>query len=420
MPGGNSRETVYIDPYPIYAASGNGAYVRDVDGVTRLDCVNNASALIHGHSHPKVVEAVQMQAARLMSVAMPTESEIDLAQLLVERLPSVEQLRFCCSGSEAVMFSIKAARAYTGRRLIVKAEGSYHGSYDPAEVSTNPTPENWGDAGKPRPVPTAQGTPEGMLHDVVPVPLNDIERTRAILDTAGADIAAVLVDPLVSRMNFVPASREYLQFLRDYTLRNDSLLIFDEVYSFRVGYHGAQGVRGVLPDLTTLGKIIGGGLPIGAIGGRRQIMAVFDPSQGKARVPHMGTFNANPMSMAAGLATMRLLTPDSFRHLADMGDRLRQGLTETFAIAGVEGSATGEASLIAVNFNRRPYANYREFFSAWNAMGDYAPIFHSLLNSGIIGSRYREFILSTAMTSTDLDKICEAFLHALRTTQGLK
>ena len=418
MPGGNSRETVYVDPYPIYARSGAGAYVTDVEGVTRLDCVNNASSLIHGHCHPRIVEAVQKQAGRLMCVAMPTETEVDLAEILVERLPSVEQVRFCNSGSEAVMFAVKCARAYTGRRLLLKVEGSYHGSYDPAEVSTNPAPESWGDIDRPRSIGTAQGVPDGIVNDVVTVPYNDIPRTRAILERLAPDIAAVLVDPLVSRMNFVAASVEYLQFLREFTSRNRSLLIFDEVYSFRLGYNGAQGKRGVLPDLTTLGKIIGGGLPIGAVGGTRDVMSVFDPSRGKSRVPHMGTFNANPMSMVAGRASMELLTPDRFEYLGQLGDRMRQGLDEAFRIAAVDGYASGEGSLVAVNFNRDAYTNYREYHAASSRMGDYKPVFLSLLGSGIFASMYREFVLSTVMTTGDVDRVCEAFLHALRTTKA--
>ncbi|TIM20883.1 MAG: aminotransferase class III-fold pyridoxal phosphate-dependent enzyme, partial [Mesorhizobium sp.] len=260
MPGGNTRTTVFIDPFPIYAQRGEGCRVWDVDGNVYYDCINNFTAMIHGYGHPAVTAAVVDQMPRGSAFGAPTESELDLAELLVERLPSVEQVRFANSGTEGVMMAIKAARAFTERSKIVKIEGAYHGSYDFAEVSLDSSPANWGDM--PASTAYAKGTPKGVLDDVIAVPFNDTEALRAVFDAHGDTIAGVLIDPMPNRAGLIPARKDYLDAMVEIAHAAGSLVILDEVISLRLGYSGAQGLWSITPDLTALGKIIGGGFPV--------------------------------------------------------------------------------------------------------------------------------------------------------------
>ncbi|WP_311974442.1 aspartate aminotransferase family protein [Bradyrhizobium glycinis] len=258
------------------------------------------------NSKSKALHAASRQLALGSAFGMPTESEIDLAELLAARLPSVDQVRFANSGTEAVTMALKAARAFTGRPKIAKCEGAYHGSYDYAEVSLDPKPADWG-GNAPVSVAYAKSTPHKVLADPLTIPFNDVEGATSLIREHGRDLACVLVDPMPNRAGLVPADKAYLEGLRQATREVGALLIFDEVISFRLGYQGAQGLWGIDPDLTTLGKIIGGGFPVGAIAGKREVMAVFDPRHGKPALPHGGTFSANPVTMRAGLAAMELL-----------------------------------------------------------------------------------------------------------------
>lgn len=413
LPGGNTRHTVYFAPYPIYAASGQGCRVTDVDGKTYVDFISNASAAVHGHNHPQIVAAAQRQLSTLMSVGLPTESEIVLAEKIVERLPAVDKVRFCNSGSEAVMFAIKAARAFTGRPKIAKIEGAYHGGYDPAETSLASGPANWGEQLAPASVANSKGTPEGMLRDVVILPMNDIETSRAILQHHARDLAGVLIDPLPSRMIFAAASPEYLAFLRRFTSEIGALLILDEVYSFRMGFHGAQGELGVSPDVTALGKIIGGGFPVGAVGGRTDVMAVFDQTVGTPLAPHGGTFNGNPMTMAAGAAALDLLTQDAHAHLRALGDRARSGLDAAFKAAGVEGHSRGYGSMVGVRLGPNDYGDYRGFHRGMKANLALGLVHRELLNAGFLIMPNGCILLSTPMSETEIDQLAGAFENSL-------
>ena len=243
LPGGNTRTTVFMKPYPIYAARGEGCRVFDVDGNEYIDCINNFTALIHGHAHPALVAAATKQLALGSAFGLPTESEVDLAELLAARLPSVEQVRFTNSGTEAVMMALKAARAFTGRPKIAKCEGAYHGSYDYAEVSLDPVPEAWG-RNAPVSVAYAKGTPDNVLADVITIPFNDAEAAVSLIREHGAELACVLVDPMPNRAGLAPADKAYLEALRAVTSEVGALLIFDEVITFRLGYRGAQGHLG--------------------------------------------------------------------------------------------------------------------------------------------------------------------------------
>lgn len=408
LPGGNSRTTVYMAPYPPYAASGEGCWITDVDGDRRLDCLNNYTALIHGHAHPRIVEAASRRLAQGASFPLPTPEEIALASLLVERLPGVEQVRFTNSGSEAVMMAIKAARGYTGRPGIAKFEGAYHGSYDWAEVSLAPSPDAWGPPDAPASVPYARGTPPSVPADVVVLPFNGTEAAVAGIEREARRLAAVLVDPVPNRIGLVPARPEFLRALREVTAAHGILLIFDEVISFRVGYHGAQGRFGIRPDLTTLGKIIGGGFPVGAVGGRADVMEVFDPRRGPS-VPHGGTFNANPVTMAAGLAAMQMLDRAAFERLDDLGARLRAAVADCLKEAGVPGAVTGLGSLFRIHPVERELTDYRSARPTPEEAARHQALMRRLLEHGVLVAPTGLGCLSTPMGEAELEWFLEAF-----------
>lgn len=412
LPGGNTRTTVYMKPFPIYASHGEGCRVWDVDGVSRIDCINNFTSLIHGHAHPALNEAATKQLALGSAFGMPTESEIDLAELLASRLPSVDQVRFANSGTEAVMMALKAARAFTGRPKIAKCEGAYHGSYDYAEVSLDPTPEAWG-RNAPVSVAYAKGTPENVLADVVSIPFNDIDAAVSLIREHGPSLACVLVDPMPNRAGLAPADKAYLQALREVTREVGALLVFDEVITFRLGYHGAQGIWGIDPDLTTLGKIIGGGFPVGAIGGRADVMAVFDPSAGKPALPHGGTFSANPVTMRAGLAAMELLDEAAFARLDAMGEAVRSGINEAFRRQNIPGGAVGLGSLLKIHFTDKAVRDYRSAYMGEAESRRLAAFNLNLLNHGVLAASYGLMALSTPMTDADVQEIVSAVSNSL-------
>jgi glutamate-1-semialdehyde 2,1-aminomutase len=401
-----------MKPYPIYAAHGAGCRVWDVDGNQYIDCINNFTSLIHGHAHPALIEAATTQLSLGSAFGLPTESEIDLAELLVSRLPSVDQVRFTNSGTEAVMMALKAARAFTGRPMIAKCEGAYHGSYDYAEVSLDPQPDAWG-RNAPVSVAYAKGTPKKVLEDVVTIPFNDVEAAVSLIREHGRELACVIVDPMPNRAGLAPADRAYLDALRQVTREVGALLIFDEVITFRLGYHGAQGLWDIDPDLTTLGKIMGGGFPVGAIAGRKQFMAVFNPTDGKPALPHGGTFSANPVTMRAGLAAMELLDETAFRRLDLMGERVRTGINDAFARCGLCGGTVGLGSLLKVHFADRPIRDYRSAYPSEQEARRQAIFNLGLLNRGVLAAGYGLMALSTPMTDEDIDLIIAAAAAAL-------
>jgi glutamate-1-semialdehyde 2,1-aminomutase len=384
LPGGNTRTTIYQDPYPVYVARGEGCRVTDVDGTERIDFINNYTSLVLGHCHPRVVEAVQRQVGTLMSVAAPNELEIELAERIRDRLPSAELVRFANSGTEATMLALRAARAFTGRTTIATFAGGYHGSHDYAASIPS-------DAALPAGGP---GVPEAVARTVVVAPYDDVEGTRAALEPHLDELAAVIVEPVLGAGGVIPASPAFLAFLRELTRAAGALLVFDEVISFRVGYNGAQGSVGVAPDLTTLGKIIGGGLPVGAFGGRAEVMELFDP-RSPGRIPHGGTFNANPLTAAAGLATLTEMTPVRYEQLEALAIDLVTRAERVIADVGVEGQVTRAGSLFNLHF----------------ADPALAPAVHlALLTRGILLTPRGMGCLSTPMGAVELD----AFVGAMR------
>jgi glutamate-1-semialdehyde 2,1-aminomutase len=413
LPGGSTRATLFRKPHPFYVSHGEGAYIWDADGNRYLDLANNFMSLIHGHANPRIIEAVSAQLARGTCFSMSTESEIAMSAALQARAPSFERICFANTGTEAVLFALKAARAYTGRTLVAKVEGCYHGLSDFAEVSVAPEPDAWGETA-PASVPYSIGAPQAVLDNVVVLPFNDLEKALSVLNGVGDRLACVLVDPVPSRAGLAPAQADYLQGLRDFCTRSGALLIFDQVMSFRLAYGGVEEYFGVTPDLSCLGKIIGGGFPIGALAGRVDVMDVFNPESGRPKVFFGGTFAANPISMTAGLVALDLYGRQEVAHTNALGDRLRDEMNEWMRASGIEACVTGAGSLFKFHLGRSEVRDYR---SAWVDVAQRkvtADFVDALATRGfhIIPSGLG--CLSTAVTPEDIDAMIEASKEALR------
>ncbi len=341
LTGGTTRTTVFFDPYPPCVERGQGATVWDLDGTPRIDFLNNYTSLILGHAHPVVVEAVRWAAERGSAFAAPTENELRLAELIKARVPAVERLRFTNSGTEATMFALRCARAVTGRPLVAKFEGGYHGTHDYAAS------------------PAGVGIPDEVKALVLDLPFNDADGTERLLAQHRDRVAAVIIEPVQGAGGVIPADRAFLQRLRDLTRAWGMVLIFDEIISFRIAPGGAQEYYGIQPDLTTFGKIIGGGFPVAAVGGREEVMAAMDQRRGSGYIAHGGTFNGNPVGTAAGIATLELLTPEVYQRLNALGERVRMGLGDLFERRGVPASVTGIGSLFNIHATRAPIHDSR-------------------------------------------------------------
>jgi glutamate-1-semialdehyde 2,1-aminomutase len=413
IPGGTSRLHYYFPPYPIYARRGHGYTLEDAEGVERLDFLNNMTSLIHGHGNPAVKAAIVEQLDLGTAFSEPSEPEVRLARLMVERVRSLERIRFANSGTEAVMLALKLARAYTGRSRIAKFEGAYHGYYDHVQVSYASSPPSWGPADEPASTPSSGGLADSVPGEVLTLPYNRPAAVERLLSRDGRGVAALIVDPLSNRAGFPLPAEGFLAFLRRVTRDLGILLIFDEVISFRVDPGGAQGKYGGEPDLTAFGKIIGGGLPVGAVGGRAEVMALLDPTERAPAVASGGTFSANPLTMAAGLAAMEQLTPEAYRRLDRLGERLRAGATAAFAEAGVPGQLTGDGSLFRILLTREPVTDYRSSLSGALPAGQMGRLHRLLLDEGVVVSTSGLGCLSTPMGEDQVDAFVDALRRAL-------
>ena len=416
MPSGYTRNMLVTHPHPLYAAQANGCLITDADGQARIDWVNNFASLIHGHNKREVVDIVAQQASRLLSATMPAEWEIRLAELLVHRISSVDAVRFMNSGTEANLIAIKAARAFSGRSKVAKLEGGYHGQYDLLEASYLPRPEDWGDRSSPRVIAHNAGTPQSLLDELVLFPLNDIPTMREILTRNAKEVGAVIIDPIgLSLGSGVYAELDFIEALREITKKLGMVLIFDEVWSLRTGYGGTQGNMSVMPDLTTMGKMIGGGLPIGAVGGTHEVMSVFSVENGEPPVKHSGTFTGNPMSMAAGYTAMSLLTPDAYDGLARQGQRLSDGLTRALQDTGLSGHVVSRGSMTNLLFTPHMPKDYRElFYQQTPEATAVSRAVQALLPEEGLHVLRNMFVGSTAITDDHVDASVEAVERALR------
>src|SRR5262245_24419540 len=406
LPGGSSRGTAYFSPYPFFADTGEGHYVIDVDGNRYLDFMLNATSLVLGHGHPSIAEALGEQAHRGTAFSTPTVAQIRLARLLCERVPSLETVRFTNSGTEATLMAIRAAWAFTGKTKLAKFEGGYHGAHEHVAVSVKPPAARLDPAG-PAPIPEYPGQPAGVGRDVVVLPYNDLAACERLLRAHRDEIGCLIMEPIVSSFGYLPGDPDFLRGIRKLTEELGIALVYDEVQSFRVAPGGAQELFGLTADLTAFGKIIGGGMPVGAFGGRRDIMAQFVPTgPGGARIAHAGTFNANPMTLVAGEAVLLALSPPVFQRLAELGESLRTGLRAALATAGVPAQVTGVASLFGVHFGSRPIRNYRDVIAGDAEMT--RAVFTGLLNEGILLQTSCAGSLGIMTTETEVTALVEA------------
>lgn len=418
LPGGVSRNTLLRDPHPYYVDHGAGCRVTDVDGNERIDFANNMASLIHGHAHPAIVEAVSKQLSRGTAFTMATEIEIEFARHLCGRSKSIDKIRFVNSGTEAVMAALKAARAFTDRPKIAKVEGTYHGAYDYAEVSQAPQPLSWGHAQRPASVRLAVGTPQGVLQDVVVLPFNDPESATMILDDHRDEIACVLIDPMPHRVGLVPAQENFVRALSDWTKANGALLVFDEVITFRMGVGGMQDLYGIKPDLTSMGKIIGGGFPVGAVAGSNEVMDVFGPGEGGPRLPHSGTFSANPITMTAGYVAMSLFDADEVNRLNELGAKARAKLQKAIETTGANASVTGFGSMFRVHMKAEPPRDYRSVYPSAEEREALSTFVNAMGDEGVLLIYSGGGALSTPMTDAEIDKLADAAVTALEKTKA--
>jgi len=414
LPGGVSRNTVLRKPHPLYADHASGFTVTDIEGMELIDFSNNMASLLHGHAHPEIVAAVTAQLQRGTAFTLATEVEVEYAEYLCQRCPSFEKLRFVNSGTEAVMGALKASRAFTGRPKIAKVEGAYHGLYDYAEVSQTSKPEVWGSVDKPHSVPVAYGTPASALNDVIVIPYNDVDRAIAILDEHKTDLAAILLDVMSHRVGLMKIEPDFMMALRKWSEENGVLLVLDEVVTFRSEFAGAQSWYDCQPDLTAIGKAIGGGFPVGALAGRAEVMDVMNPLAEKVLFPHSGTFSANPITMTAGFTAMKLFDEAAVKRLNALTERLVKGLEAAIAKTGIKACVTGGGSMFRVHFKEQAPRNYREAYASAEENRLVNLQLDHMFASGFMMINTCAGVLSTPMGETEVDAFVSAMEAGFR------
>lgn len=393
LPGGTTRTTVFFEPYPVCMESGRGCRVTDIDGNERVDFLNNYSSLILGHADPDIVAAVTSQIARGSAFAAPTQAEVELAERIQQRIASIEQLRFANSGTEATMFAMRIARAATERSKIGRFIGGYHGTHDLAVPLDTP------------------GTVPEISSLIVPLVYNDAQATERLIREHADSLACVIVEPALGAGGIVPAEPGFLELLRRLADELGFILIFDEIITARVAYGGAQELYGVRPDLTTLGKIIGGGYALAAFGGRADLMELLDPRRRGLFLAHGGTFNGNPVAAVAGRVTLDRLTRESIGELNRLGERACEELREVFDRYGVPAQVTGIGSLFNIHWTSEPVVDHRTAQSGDNPTLERLVL--ELLNQGFILAPRGMGCISTPMSDDEVDGLADAVARAV-------
>ncbi len=394
MPGGDTRTSTFFTPFPIVLERGEGHRVWDVDGNAYIDLLNNYTSLVHGHAHPRIVAAVVDQAGQGFCFSAPHRSQAELAARITDRVESVEHLRFTNSGTEAVMQAVRAARAATGRTRIVKAHGGYHGSWEQV----------------PMVLEEAIGTPPAVGDLITWVDYNDVAGLERAMAEGGSDVAAIILEPVLGGGGIIAASAAFLAAARRLATQHGALLILDEVITARLDRGGYQRVLGVRPDLTTFGKIIGGGLPVGAVGGSAEAMAVFDPRR-PGHIDHGGTFNGNPMTMVAGCASVDLLDDAAIATLNELGSRLAEGLARCLEHGPVPGTVTSAGSLVQIHLGTTgPIRSWADVDLATPLLD---VVHRACLEEGVYFARRGMLNVSTAMDDAVVDDVIRRFACAL-------
>lgn len=408
MPGGvNSPVRAFkaVKQEPIVMEKGHGAIITDVDGNDYIDYVLSWGPLILGHTHPDVVSTIQKVATTGTSFGASTKLENDLAKEVIRRVPSVEMVRMVSSGTEATMSAIRAARGFTGRDKILKFEGSYHGHGDSLLIKAGSGVATLG-------LPDSPGVPVSIAQNTLTVPYNNLEAVQQMFEKYGEDIAAIIVEPVAGNMGCVPPLPGFLEGLRELCTKAGTILIFDEVMTgFRVGYHSAQGYYNVLPDITCLGKVIGGGLPVGAFGGRRDILEQIAPA---GPIYQAGTLSGNPLAMAAGLETISHLTEDSYKHFEKLGDRLEQGFREAAETYNIPHTVNRAGSMIGYFLTNEKVIDFDTAKTSDLQM--FAEYYGLMAQQGVFlpPSQFEGVFMSTAHTEAHIDKTIAAFQNAFK------
>ena len=403
MPGGvNSPVRAFksVNMDPIFMASGKGATITDIDGNEYIDYVLSWGPLILGHTDPDVVEGIKRVAETGTSFGAPTIVENELAQLVIDRVPSIDMVRMVSSGTEATMSALRLARGYTGRNIILKFEGCYHGHGDSLLIKAGSGVATLG-------LPDSPGVPESVARNTITVAYNDLDSVKVAMKEFGHDLAAIIVEPVAGNMGVVPPEEGFLEGLRELTKENGSLLIFDEVMTgFRVGYNSAQGHYDVQPDITCLGKVIGGGLPVGAYGASKEIMGNIAPS---GTVYQAGTLSGNPLAMTAGIETLKKLTPASYDHFMKLGDQLETGFREAATKYNIPHTVNRAGSMIGFFFTNERVINYDK--AKTSDLELFADYYRLMAEEGIFlpPSQFEGMFLSTAHTEEHIAKTVEAF-----------
>ena len=407
MPGGvNSPVRAFksVDTPAIFMDHAKGSRIYDIDGNEYIDYVLSWGPLILGHKNEQVIKKLHEAVNRGTSFGASTLEENKLAELVIERVPSIEKVRMVSSGTEATLAALRLARGYTGRNKIIKFEGCYHGHSDSLLIKAGSGVATLG-------LPDSPGVPEGTAKNTITVPYNDLEAIKIAFENYGDDIAGIIVEPVAGNMGVVPPKDGFLQGLREITNDYGALLIFDEVMTgFRVGYNCAQGYFGVTPDLTCLGKVIGGGLPVGAFGGRKEIMDKVAPV---GNIYQAGTLSGNPLAMTSGYETLSQLTPESYEYFQELGDILEEGLKKVFSKHNVPITINRAGSMIGYFLNEGPVTNFDE--ANKSNLELFSQMYREMAKEGVFlpPSQFEGTFLSTAHSKEDIEKTIQAFDTAL-------
>lgn len=414
IPGGvNSPVRAFraVGGNPVFIREAKGAYITDEDDNRYVELINSWGPMILGHAHPIIEEAVREAVGRSLSFGAPTRKEVEMAELILSMVPSMELVRMVNSGTEATMSAIRVARGYTGKSKIVKFEGCYHGHADAFLIAAGSGAATFG-------VPDSPGVPAGVAADTLTIPFNDLTAVEEVFQANTGQVAALIIEPVAGNMGCIAPAEGFLQGLRSLCDRFEVVLIFDEVMTgFRLSAAGAQGLYGVTPDLTTLGKIIGGGMPVGAYGGKKEIMQHVAPS---GKVYQAGTLSGNPVAMAAGYALLSHLRaqPSIYQQLEDTGKKLEEGLHAIQARFGKCFTINRVGSMITLFFTEQPVRNFSDAKTSDTEL--FGRYFRLMLEAGVYlaPSQYEALFLSTALEERELAHILQAHEHAFQVLFG--